>query len=129
MKYQIYLFFTKLLVPVEIWTLVLILATCNVNGPLIIKENFPFFTGFIVHKTTGLILRSQRRNWLWKACTRSKDIAQNVPKYESWVWQHKLFLQILVNNSGLKANFSNQLLRWNPGLKPVIFKILNPLFF
>ena len=61
--------------------------------------------GLMVLKTTGLSSRFQRKNRFWKICTGSRDIDQNVPKYEGLVWlpefRHKLF-----NISGPGAYFS-----------------------
>ena len=43
--------------------------------------------GFIVFKLTGLVSRFQYKNWVWKICTESWDISQNVSNFAGLVWK------------------------------------------
>ena len=81
--------------------------------------------GFMVLKTTGLSSRFQRKNQFWKICTGSRDIDQNVPKYEGLVWlpefRHKLF-----NISGLIAYFSKPIFALKPWAQAGRFEYHEP---
>ena len=66
------------------------------------KKSF-LFIGFIILKTTGLSSRFQRKNRFLEICIGSRDIGQNMTKFEGWVWQVK---RIFTNISGPYTYFS-----------------------
>ena len=81
--------------------------------------------GFMVFKTTGLSSLSQRKNRFWKIYTGSRDIDQNIPKYEGLVWlpefRHKLF-----NISGPGAYFSKPIFALKPWAQAGRFEYHKP---
>ena len=83
------------------------------------------FCGFMVLKTTGLSSRFQCKNRFWKICTGSRYIEQNVWKYESLVWRPK-FWHILLNISGLGANFSKPIFVLRPWAQAGRFEYHEP---
>ena len=81
--------------------------------PLIRQKKIVSFIGFMVLKTTGLSSRFQCKNRFWKIRTESRDIGQNVSKYEGLVWRPE-FGHILVNISGPYAYFSKPIFALKP---------------
>ena len=73
--------------------------------PLFTAKKVFLFIGFIILKTTGLISRFQRKNRFWKICIGSRDIGQNVSKFDSPNQTFK-FWHLLTNISGSEAYFS-----------------------
>ena len=69
--------------------------------------------GFMVLKMTSLSSRFQCKNRFWKIRTESRDIGQNVLKYEGLVWRPE-FGHILVNISGPNAYFSKPIFALKP---------------
>ena len=81
--------------------------------------------GFMVLKTTGLSSRFQRKNRFWKIRIGSRDIDQNVAKFEGLVWQVK-FQHILLNISGSGAYFSKPIFALKPWAQAGRFEYNEP---
>ena len=79
----------------------------------------------MVLKTTGLSSRFQRKNRLWKICTGSRNIDQNVPKFVGLVWRPD-FWHILLNISGLGEYFSKPIFALKPWAQAGRFKYHEP---
>ena len=104
----------------------LVLGPFNIDSPLYnSKKKFVPIIRFIVLKMTGLGSRFQRKNRFWKICTGSRDIDENVWKYEGLVWRPE-FWHILLNISGLGANFSKPIFVLRPWAQAGRFEYHEP---
>ena len=92
---------------------------------LIAAKIYVPFIGFMVLKTTGLSSRFQHKNWFWKIYIGSRDIRQNMSKFEGLVWFVK-FWHIYVNIFWSNAYFSKPIFALKPWAQAGRFEYNEP---
>ena len=81
--------------------------------------------GFMVFKSTGSDSWFQRKNRFWKIYIGSRDIRQNMSKFEGLVWFVK-FWHIFVNILGSDAYFSKPIFALKPWAQAGRFEYNEP---
>ena len=79
----------------------------------------------MILKTTGLSARFQRKNRIWKICTGSQDINQNLPTSGS-PNQTCIFWHLFANISGPGAYFSKPIFALKPWVQAGYFEYYEP---